>query len=265
MEEMGNQTREIQQEQSQEIQETQEQSQQEMTQEEQEAFLKIKYNKEEIALDEEKTRELAQKGMNYDKVQERLKQLESDPRLSFVEKQAQKYGFEDIGDYLKAVEQAEEQERIRELAEKEGISSELAERLHKLETKEQQRERQAKEYEAQKAKESNYKEFLETYPDVKPEDIPQSVWQEFEKGKSLVDAYAKHENQLLKTKLSEIEKSKEIQAKNEENAQSSTGSLGKEGSNKLPFFTKEQVEKMTPDQVNKNWKAIMESQKQWFK
>jgi hypothetical protein len=62
--------------------ETQEQEPQ-TEQPEQTPFLKVKYNKEEMELDEERARELAQKGLNYDKTIERLQALESDPRLSF--------------------------------------------------------------------------------------------------------------------------------------------------------------------------------------
>jgi hypothetical protein len=50
--------------------------------------LKIKYNSEEMELDADRARELAQKGMNYDKVQEKLQALETDPRLSFIEELA---------------------------------------------------------------------------------------------------------------------------------------------------------------------------------
>jgi hypothetical protein len=64
--------------------ETEEINGQEPVQAEQSPFLKIKYNKEEMELDEATARELAQKGLNYDKQVERLQQLESDPRLSFI-------------------------------------------------------------------------------------------------------------------------------------------------------------------------------------
>jgi hypothetical protein len=73
--------------------ETQEQEPQ-TEQPEQTPFLKVKYNKEEMELDEERARELAQKGLNYDKTIERLQALESDPRLSFIEELASQHGYD---------------------------------------------------------------------------------------------------------------------------------------------------------------------------
>lgn len=117
---------------------------------------------------------------------------------------------------------------------------------------------------AQKAKqEAEFKAFFETFPDTDPKDIPQSVWDDVHKGKSLVDAFTRHENQSLKQKLAELEKSKQIEQKNNENASSSTGSVTGNGSSAPAFFTQEQVSKMSNADVNKNWSAINESMKKW--
>jgi len=228
-----------------------------------EPFIKIKYNKEEVALDREKAIELAQKGMNYDKIYEKLQQLENDPRLSFVEQQAQRYGMT-AEQYLEAVREAEEQEQLNELIQQnipEEIAKEIMENRKFREQWEQ--ERRAREQEEQR--QADYQAFLETFPDVKPEDIPQSVWEEVKQGKSLVDAYTRYENQLLRQQLEGLQGKKEVEKKNEENKQATTGSVTGQGDGKQPYFTKEQVEKMSVEEINKNWKAIMESQKQWFK
>lgn len=41
------------------------------------AFLKVKFNHEELCLDEETAKELTQKGLNYDKIMERLQDYEN--------------------------------------------------------------------------------------------------------------------------------------------------------------------------------------------
>jgi hypothetical protein len=109
---------------------------------------------------------------------------------------------------------------------------------------------------------AEYQAFIDTFPDVKPDTIPQSVWDDVAKGTRLVDAYTRHENQILKQQLAEAQKAKEIEQKNIENAEASTGSVsGGNGGNGLPFYTKKQVDAMSREDVNRNWKAINESMK----
>lgn len=229
-----------------------------------EPFLKIKYNKEEVALDREKAVELAQKGMNYDKILQRLQALENDPRLTFVENQAKKYGMT-VEQYLDAVREAEEQERLNELIQQ-NIPEELAKEIMENRKFREQWEQERKAREEAEKREADYKAFLETFPDVKPEDIPESVWKDVEEnGKSLVDAYTRYENQLLKEQLAKLQEGKVKEKQNEENANSTTGSVTGKGDGKQPYFTREQVEKMSVEEINKNWKAIMESQKHWYK
>ena len=113
--------------------------------------------------------------------------------------------------------------------------------------------------------ESDYQAFVAAYPDVQATDIPENVWAEVNAGKSLVDAYARHENQILKQKLAEVEKKQQIEQQNQENAASSTGSVTGQGDSKSTFFTEEQVKGMSQAEVNKNYDAIIASQKKWYK
>lgn len=123
---------------------------------------------------------------------------------------------------------------------------------------------QEKQTNEQKAKQdADFAAFLQTYPDVKASDIPENVWQEVNQGKSLVDAYARHENQLLKQQLAEFKQSKQVEQQNAENAASSTGSVTGNGSVAPVFFTPDQVSKMSLEETNKNWAAINESMKKW--
>lgn len=117
-----------------------------------------------------------------------------------------------------------------------------------------QKEKQNREFQA----------FFEAFPDVDAKSIPASVWEDYNNGRSLVDAYTRYENQSLKQKLAELQKGEEVEQRNRENAESSTGSVTGKGTTAKPFFTQDEVNKMTQDEVNKNWNAIMESQKKWY-
>jgi hypothetical protein len=196
---------------------------------EQTPFLKVKYNKEEMELDEERTRELAQKGLNYDKVQEKLQALESDPRLTFVQELAQQFNMS-VPEYLEAVKAQKEEQRIQELVEQ-GISQELAqEMLENRKFREQfEAEKKAKADEAKKNEE--YNEFFEHFRQANGRDyqpntdaIPESVWEAANNGVPLKFAYMQHQNQVLQQQLQTLKQ-------NQSNAQKApVGSVTNHGS-----------------------------------
>jgi hypothetical protein len=47
-------------------------------------------------------------------------------------------------------------------------------------------------------------EFIEDYPEVGPSDIPDEVWDEVRRGRSLSGAWARHENRLLRARVDEL-------------------------------------------------------------
>jgi hypothetical protein len=224
----------------------------------QEDFLEIKYNKESLRLDKEKARELAQKGMNYEKAVERAKQ---EARDSYIAEQGYEWNGRSItteSEYREAVREQELLQQYQSYDVPEEIVQELIENKkfrEKYETEQHRAERE-------KAQEQDFQSFLENYPDVKAEEIPASVWQEVESGKSLIDAYMKHENKILKEQLGKTNKLETISQRNQENASASIGAIKSNGES-APFFTKEQVSKMNTKEVNKNWKSINESMKKW--
>ncbi|MBO0959560.1 hypothetical protein J1P26_07410 [Neobacillus sp. MM2021_6] len=169
-------------------------------------FLKVKFNHEEMELDEMTARELAQKGLNYDKVQEKLQALESDPRLNFIESLANQNGMT-ADEYIQAVTQQMEQSRIDELVQQ-NIPEEYArEMLESRKFREQlEQERQTK---AQQEKQNaEYNEFFEHFKqangrdfDSNKDEIPESVWQATQSGVPLKFAYMAHENEQLRQQL----------------------------------------------------------------
>jgi hypothetical protein len=161
-------------------------------------FLKVKYNGEEMTLDEARARELAQKGLNYDKVQERLQSLESDPRLSFVEQLAQQHGM-DVNQYLEAVKQQQEQQRLEELLQNnipEEYAKEILDNRKFREQFSQQQEEQAKQAKADAEFNDFFAHFQATEGrafDANKDQIPPSVWEATQNGVPLKTAYMEHQ------------------------------------------------------------------------
>lgn len=187
----------------------------EQQQEEQrQAFLKVKYNKEEMDLDEDTARELAQKGLNYDKVQERLQALESDPRLGFVEELAKEQGMT-TEQYLQAVQEYKEQERINELVQK-GISEDVAQELLENRKFREQYEAEQKTKQEEAKKDKEFGEFFDFFKqangrdfDSKNDQIPQEVWDANKNGVPLKYAYLEHHTKQLQAQLQTIKQNEE--------------------------------------------------------
>ena len=223
--------------------------------------IKVKFNHEEMELPYEEAVKHIQKGMNYDKVYEKVQALENDPRLGLINKLAEQSGMTS-DEFISAVE---EQQRLSDLNDlvSNNIPEEFAQEI--LENRKFRAVYQAEQTEKQKQEQlqQTVKEFLTIYPDVKTNEIPQNVWDEVNQGKNLIDAYAKHENNTLKTRLAELQQKLNINQSNINNEQSSTGSVTGHGEVENVHYTREQVSKMSTQEVMKNYNAIMKSRKTW--
>jgi hypothetical protein len=190
---------------------------------------KIKYNKEEQEIGYDDAVPLIQKGMNYDKLQERLQEIESDPRLSFVEELAQERGME-VHEFLGMFREQQEQERLNELIEQ-NIPEEYAREM--LESRKDREERKKEKEESAKKEKENaeYGEFFEVFKEANDRDfngsqdqIPQEVWDAHAQGVPLKFAYMQHHNSQLKAQI-------QTYKQNEENAKKApVGSLTSYGS-----------------------------------
>jgi hypothetical protein len=149
--------------------------------------IKVKYLHEEKEISLDEARELAQKGMNYDRLQERLNALQNDPRLSFVETQAKRYGMT-VDQYLEAVRQQEEQERLNELVQK-NIPEEYAKEIMENRKFREQYDSQQREAQAKERQQAEYKDFIDSFPDIKPEDIKSETWIKVNQGVPLKYAF----------------------------------------------------------------------------
>lgn len=201
--------------------------------------LKVKYNKEEMEIPFDEAIPLVQKGLNYDKTLERLQALESDPRLSFVEELARDQGME-VNEYLDAVKQFREQERINELVQQ-GISEELAQEMLENKKFREQIEAERKAREEEEQKNAEFQEFFDTYRDLNSKEfvpnqdtIPDEVWQANESGVPLKYAYMEHQMKQLQSKLQVLQQNQTNQQKAPVGSVSAHGSTSMESED--PFL-----------------------------
>lgn len=198
---------------------------------------KVKYNGESVNIDNiEDLITNYQKGLNYDKKQEQYENLQNSKVEQYVSKKARELGMS-VDEYIEQVENYErEQEKEKEKARLEEMinngvpedvakeviaTSQLRKQLEEEKAQLKEREEKAK---AESDKNKQYADFVEQFPNVKPEDIPKEV---FEKAQSsnLVSAYKDWLITDLQTKL-------QIKEQNEKNANSAIGSVTETGQTK---------------------------------
>lgn len=192
---------------------------------------------------------LAQKGMDYDRVTEKNTQLETqvseqkqqlatltehEDALQELAKQSgttveelvenmliavtkSKYGIDDDGMAL---------ERVKLDRERRALDQERA----ALAPQKQEQEQQAAN---EKWRGECFDAFAKAYPDVDPASIPNGVWEAFNRGETLVSAYARERNKALEAEIARMKSEQETRDRNAANAARSTGSqssAGKTGS-----------------------------------
>lgn len=208
-----------------------------------------------------------QKGMNYDRIYPEYEKLRSDPSRSFVETMAKKNNMS-VPQYLEAVKQSEEQERMNELVQK-NIPPEFAKEMLENRKFREQYETTKKEIDTQKAREKDYADFTEwhtkTYgKEPNPAEIPEEVWKAVGNGTPLRIAFIEHDYGNLRGKIQQSEQSQQTQQANQKNAESSTGSVKSKGPTGGFISSAEfDANKSNRDWIQKNLKTIEESRKRW--
>ena len=165
-------------------------------------------------------------------------------------------------DYQKAMEQQAEQKRKEELAEKGIDPSVFDEYINNNPTVKESREIIAQQ-KAQQKRNDEYGEFLEYFKVENGRDfnsatdqISPEVWEMTTKGKSLTDAFAFSTTKVLKAKIAEYEAKFKAQETNENNANSSPGSVTGNGAIKDTTLTPEMIDSMTDQQRMARWPEI---------
>ena len=162
--------------------------------------IKIKYNHEEMEIPEDEAVPLIQKGMNYDKLQERYNALQNDPRLSKyqkIEQVSKLLGYQSDEQLIDALYQ----NYYQLTAQQRGLTPQQIQKEHELN---QERERLQREQEAiQKQQQANamYERFIQAFPDVLPEDIKPETWEKVKNGMDLTAAYVQQVNEELQKQI----------------------------------------------------------------
>ena len=126
-----------------------------------EQMLKLKYlhGEKEVPLSEATI--LAQKGLNYERLQEKLQQIEQDPRLSFVESLAKENDMT-IDEFIESFNFERQQAEIEELVQNNIPKGYYQEMIKKSQFRDQfESERMAREQKAQQDQE--FFDFFEQY------------------------------------------------------------------------------------------------------
>ncbi len=216
--------------------------------------IKINYLGEEKEIDLEEAKTLAQKGMNYEPLQEKWEA--SKKALSKVEEIARKAGFVnadghgDIEAYYEAANEQLKQREIEELTQGMQLPTELAEELYLLRKERAERQAEKERQAIEQKQQAQYKELLDFYKEIHGKDfdatttLPKEVWQAVDKGIPPKYAYAEYlSRQAIKEQA--------IEKANAENGQASPGGVsGKAETPEKEFFTSEELDKLTPKQLD---------------
>ena len=194
--------------------------------------LKIKYNGEEMNLNEEEARTLAQKGMNYDRFYEPIERL------------ARMNGMT-VGDYLNRLndtqiqyEVSKEVQNLRENPKYDGVSDEVLEEIansHVMENinlQDRNFEEQIRgEADAQQAKvQRDIDLFMEEYPEFKdkgPDALDPKVYDYVRKGYTLLEAYNKWSREQVNPQQLAKQKSAKLNEENKKRSLGNTTNAGK--------------------------------------
>lgn len=206
---------------------------------------KVKYNKESVQIDSiDDVVNNYQKGLNYDKLVEKLTNLENSKAMSYINNKAEQLGMsvdeymDQVENYEKEQEKAREQERLEDMIAN-GVPEDVAKEViatsqlrKELQAEKNKLEKEKKEKEDKESKDKEYADFIKEFPDVDADKIPKEVFADAENS-SLREAYMKYQ-------LEEQRKQIEILKKQNENQASSVGSTtefgGKENKSSDPFL-----------------------------
>lgn len=186
-------------------------------------YLELKHFDEVRKVGKDEAKVLAQKGLDYDNIRSERDNFRNERDTLKTEnerlKEMEAFLNEVRGDQFSSIDDFMLDTRARMIAEKNGTKFE--DELASLKAKQAPK---PKEEHKEPEKPSPVDEFVRRFPEVKAEEIPESVWAEVRQTGDLVGAYVRH---MESKKADEIQKLKdeiEILKQNAENAKRSAGS-----------------------------------------
>nr|DAG29158.1 MAG TPA: hypothetical protein [Caudoviricetes sp.] len=235
-------------EQTEETEQPEEEPAQEPKAEPEELF-DLKFNKEIRKVNRQEVTELAQKGLNHDRILEQRDHLqqenaellkfkqENEAIIGLLDAAAQKSGT-DRNTFLQSVRENAyvSQGLSRDAAHERVLREDAEQRLSRTEQLEAAKDKGQQEQE--QARQQDIERFLKLYKDVDPNTIPKEVWDDVRNGETLVSAYGRYENRQLAESNRKLQESINALKQNEKNKQKSIGSAKTEGKEtaKDPFL-----------------------------
>lgn len=214
-----------------------------------EELFDLKFNKEIRKVNRQEVTELAQKGLNHDRILEQRDHLqqenaellkfkqENEAIIGLLDAAAQKSGT-DRNTFLQSVRENAyvSQGLSRDAAHERVLREDVEQRLSRTEQLEAAKDKGQQEQE--QARQQDIERFLKIYKDVDPNTIPKEVWDDVRNGETLVFAYGRYENRQLAESNRKLQESINALKQNEKNKQKSIGSAKTEGKEtaKDPFL-----------------------------
>ena len=191
--------------------------------EEEDQFLELKHMDEVRKVSREEAKTLAQKGLDYDRIRGERDAMQKDYAQL---KKYENFLNEMKGDFP-SIDAMMTDTRARMLAEKEGIS--YADAVAKAKLMHQEAKPEEAKREDQPQRQDAVQRFVQLYPGVKAEEIPQSVWDEVKRTGDLVGAYRGYERQKQADRIASLENEIATLKQNQKNAARSPGSMNSSG------------------------------------
>lgn len=205
-----------------------------------EELFDLKFNKEIRKVNRQEVTELAQKGLNHDRILEQRDHLQQENAellkfkqdneaiIGLLDAAAQKSGT-DRNTFLQSVRENAyvSQGLSRDAAHERVLREDAEQRLSR--TEKADAEKQQAQQGQELARQQDIERFLKLYKDVDPNTIPKEVWDDVRNGETLVSAYGRYENRQLAESNRKLQESINALKQNEKNKQKSIGSAKTEG------------------------------------
>lgn len=200
----------------------------------------LKYNHEEKGYTREEVIPLAQKGLDYDRIRGKLDEANEKYKdydtikADLSAKSEQIRWFEEMAkEQGMTVDEMIDATRATVMSRKTGKDIEVCKGIVRNERREREldmeRERMTDTKAYESKRDSDIREFLTKYPDLKdPKSIPQEVWDAVHKGETLVSAYEAYQNKQKDAEIERLRAELEKSKQKEKNKARSTGSQKKD-------------------------------------
>lgn len=192
-------------------------------------MIPVKFMGEAKQLTVEEATPYIQKGMNYERVVQQRNDLQefrnqNETMISDLGRIAEQFGMKPA-DLLESMETSLLRQQGKTDAEAKAIvrANKADRKLQAVQSKERQ-ERQQQES-AQQRQQRDVQEFVQKYPNMDYQTIPESVWDDVRNGETLVNAYGRYEMQQLKAENQRLQRQIEAQKQNDANKKKSLGSM----------------------------------------